>query len=927
MNIGDERNVNLETLMNCYNSSESKKEIVDVIELYNFWPEIKNFIQNKEKKRLFQVKKEHVSVAPETPLSISRYVTYDLVNPYRIPQLIIEDGDVDLDKHKQIHSLYNKWYDKWEDWSNKAKEIELLEKLYNRLLNIFDLISNSEDNYEIVFTDSIMAWNYKGQKIFHPLFTSHLGLEQNLNNRSMDIFYADERTKIDVEFLQTQHIENVNEIIELKRNLEEQGFDTASISEKSAKKVANNIIDAINPDNGYVDNSLISLKQIKLREGLVIYNCPLIIVKRVESRKQFLAADNEVEGNNDAIKNDEVIRDNKVVVDNREIKDVDNIILEEGVTITSMKEWIKDNEDRIGWIKDSVEFKDKPPITDEQFAELISFYKNTEEADVKKVQDFEIIEGRIPKLYELEEKIQKSNYIKEKNKEFLELFLQLDSESTSLGKADINIIDKYLEFIKMIYSKDNFKLTRELLTHEVTKEIVEVYIRNISEPLNRLLDLTKTLSFIDIELPEVEDIKKMNEDLQILEAQLKSKGKISLLFKLTNPRINYILTKCKVDGEHVDNLERIKIIREFLEKVEKEKYVLKLRNSFGRQFNLSLIEKIDITSIGIIKEELELIDLILKIDFNEIKSLYTRIYKRVNEDDLFDIDKIMYTKRFILALDELKELNNLKKQFENITELFSAYEFTKEINILIDSGCIEGIKKFYLVFDQLSKLKEKFIKINSLDENLKDSLPLLWSQLKNADNLEEYKDFEDAFKLARWKSLLKSIPEEVSTGEEEISNSSTDFTAKKISPFEENSRVEDFKELSGDLIYEFRDSSYAEVEDKNDLRDEKEIQNLSVEHIYNSNNEITDEESTRTNLELEELKKGIEGRMHWLTPAQQKVAEYIINNIDEVSRIGTAINFGKAVGVSSTTVLMTLMRLGLGSYTKFKEILKKVLEH
>ena len=79
------------------------------------------------------------------------------------------------------------------------------------------------------------------------------------------------------------------------------------------------------------------------------------------------------------------------------------------------------------------------------------------------------------------------------------------------------------------------------------------------------------------------------------------------------------------------------------------------------------------------------------------------------------------------------------------------------------------------------------------------------------------------------------------------------------------------------------------------------------------------------NIAIKNLKDTITNKYNKLSSKQLLVAEYIVNNIENIPEIKSAVELGKIIGVSSTTVGITLTILNLGSFNSFKSRIKKML--
>ena len=80
------------------------------------------------------------------------------------------------------------------------------------------------------------------------------------------------------------------------------------------------------------------------------------------------------------------------------------------------------------------------------------------------------------------------------------------------------------------------------------------------------------------------------------------------------------------------------------------------------------------------------------------------------------------------------------------------------------------------------------------------------------------------------------------------------------------------------------------------------------------------------NIEIENLKESISKKYYKLSDKQLLVAKYIVNNIENVINIKNAVELGRILDVSSTTVNVTLTILSLGSFSSFKSRIRKIIQ-
>ncbi|QGU95444.1 hypothetical protein GOM49_10400 [Clostridium bovifaecis] len=99
-----------------------------------------------------------------------------------------------------------------------------------------------------------------------------------------------------------------------------------------------------------------------------------------------------------------------------------------------------------------------------------------------------------------------------------------------------------------------------------------------------------------------------------------------------------------------------------------------------------------------------------------------------------------------------------------------------------------------------------------------------------------------------------------------------------------------------------------------DFFTEDEIKNKCIEYLDKIIDRKTDIPEKN---KLKAFTEKIKTKQHNLTGTQLKVKEYIIDNIQEISNYKNCNELAKRLGVSATTINITLLKMNLGSYGRF----------
>lgn len=166
-------------------------------------------------------------------------------------------------------NINNDW---WICISKSAKGI------YDDMFNLYENIEKKGENLEIVLGSGILAWKVKNKEIVHPLFTTAVHINFDLNDEKFYLKLND-KVNMDVYFLKDITIHNYSNLLNIKEKFSEQRY---SNDIDFLDKYAEEILTCLT-NEGWKYTQNVSYKEIKLEKEPVIYKQSLFIVRKADT--------------------------------------------------------------------------------------------------------------------------------------------------------------------------------------------------------------------------------------------------------------------------------------------------------------------------------------------------------------------------------------------------------------------------------------------------------------------------------------------------------------------------------------------------------------------------------------------------------------------------------------------------------------------
>jgi len=226
----------------------------------------------------FTIKKQIIEEPPDMPDPLIKFVdpSIDIHNPLVQPKHVES-----LTQNPELIQEWQKWFEKWVQWSSKNSEKFKTQQLYEKIFSIDQILRKQNDISELVIGHGILSWSVENFQILHPIFVTKLSIDFDAQKGIFVIKPATDETKIEFEMLDSLDIPNRDKLQELKQKIVDEGrdpriFENISIDLKE-------IINYLSSKGGEVKSELVG-SPIPINNNPIIYNAPLLMLRKFDSR-------------------------------------------------------------------------------------------------------------------------------------------------------------------------------------------------------------------------------------------------------------------------------------------------------------------------------------------------------------------------------------------------------------------------------------------------------------------------------------------------------------------------------------------------------------------------------------------------------------------------------------------------------------------
>ena len=266
----------------------------------------------------------------------------------------------------------------------------------------------------------------------------------------------------------------------------------------------------------------------------------------------------------------------------------------------------------------------------------------------------------------------------------------------------------------------------------------------------------------DVKIPNNMGFNKFTKDFDIIYKNLNLRGKVGIIFKLIHPEYSYIIKECKVDGKPLENLDQALVVKLYIEEKLIFKELKTLWNDTIKECGGNLItsESKELALI-FIEEYVKKLNCIVDWD-KKYKSQLTLLLGKISVPEninWYKTDTYNYLIKCVQCIKKIDEYNNLKAYIEVLKKLILTTGKLKELNEAIETLDTSRIRVVLSKIESFKSIKNRFLELDKLVDRLKAVCPIAAEKIISRSGVceDDFKDWKNSWKWAKWNSLLKDI--------------------------------------------------------------------------------------------------------------------------------------------------------------------------
>lgn len=208
-----------------------------------------------------------------------------------------ENGDdIRFDDNKELVNEWRKWAKEWESWSIDDTRKKEMQDIYTRLFSLYQVLEINKENFEIIYGNALLTWDVQGERIMHPLLTTRINLTFNAKDGIFIFETVNDGVKLELDALDNLDIPNRDKLIALKKEIEdstETDAEYVSLDDMDIRNIdtvqvlLKAMLNYITDDGGDVIVELTPSSEIEIYGKPLIYNCPCIVVRKINPKMQI----------------------------------------------------------------------------------------------------------------------------------------------------------------------------------------------------------------------------------------------------------------------------------------------------------------------------------------------------------------------------------------------------------------------------------------------------------------------------------------------------------------------------------------------------------------------------------------------------------------------------------------------------------------
>lgn len=432
--------------------------------------------------------------------------------------------------------------------------------------------------------------------------------------------------------------------------------------------------------------------------------------------------------------------------------------------IIDIAKWVKNNEKKHSWVEDKIDIEETIPLSNNEFEVLIYLLGELSKEDKYKFDSIKNVIDKLPTNEEICSNVVKYKELRSEYEKYQQNLYQWRIPDNN--RCDY---DKLLKLLSKCRDKmedlENGIWGKMLKSYHSSKIAKETFKDLVYKGKNYILVLTRIRNELRnhrVDMPNKIDLDKFAEDFNILYEVLNSKGKLGRMFKIIHSKCNYILEECRVDDKPIETLEQALVIKLYIQQRSIFKELRTIWNNTIKDYGGRVVTSdMRESEIIIIEEGLAKLNTIVDWD-TKYRSDIINSFGKISMPEDIDWHKketYDYLIESVNCIKSVDEYNGVKAYVEVLKKLILATGKLKDLYNAIDALDINKIEKVLEELNNIKTLRNKSLKIDRLLEKLYKVCPKTVNKIiDNWDTaFEKFNDWEEAWKWAKWNSLLDYI--------------------------------------------------------------------------------------------------------------------------------------------------------------------------
>lgn len=429
--------------------------------------------------------------------------------------------------------------------------------------------------------------------------------------------------------------------------------------------------------------------------------------------------------------------------------------------LMDIAKWVRLNERKYSWIEDDIKIENNCPLTEQQYFRLVHLLNTIEREDIVKVNSMINVLSEIPDFDDICVKINNFKDIDVNYKEY-----KNNLKDWSLGydnrvnyKELIGVLTRAEKSMKKIEDSWLKEVMRCYYTSEVMRPVIKhIYVKS-NFFITELSELQRRLTVHKVEVPKIDNFNKFKMDFQYIYDVIKTRGKITKVFRVMHSEYDYIFNNCFVDLHPIVSRDEAEILNICIKKLALEEEFKSLWNGAMKDYGAFEIKVFNANSMMVLEESVKGLGRV--IDWNmDFKSKIINILGEItflNKINWYEEKTYTYLKKGIMSLKYINDYKEHKSYINNIKKLCNSSFELRKLGDAIEKMDIEAIEESYTEVARLKKLYKDIQEINLYMEKLRKLVPMFAMKLYESKERNKFKDLNMAWKWRQYNSMLEKV--------------------------------------------------------------------------------------------------------------------------------------------------------------------------